>query len=137
LRYRSAASIHKGHLYSPNVGQRVATVLEVPTVVLLQVADGPLLGLHLAGGQQLRVAGVRGGEGGGRRRGQPVVGGDADAAAVLGAILGGGAAGGAAGGQGLVRVAADDSGGRRGAARRSDGCKDDARPAGLVRLAEL
>jgi len=82
-----------GHLYSPNVGQRVATVLEVPTVVLLQVADGPLLGLHLAGGQQLRVAGVRGGEGGGRRRGQPVVGGDADAAAVLGAVLGGGAAG--------------------------------------------
>lgn len=92
----------------PDIGQGVTTILQIATVVLLQVPNGSLFGLHFAGGQQLRVAGMRG-ECGGRRGGETMMGSDADAAAVVGVGVAGAAA---AGGECLVRVAANDRGRR-------------------------
>lgn len=92
----------------PDIGQGVTTILQIATVVLLQVPNGSLFGLHFAGGQQLRVAGMRG-ECGGRRGGETMMGSDADAAAVIGVCVAGAAA---AGGECLVRVAANDRGRR-------------------------
>lgn len=69
----------------------MSSILEIATVILLQITNGALFGLHFGGGQQLRVAGMRG-ERRCRGRGQAMMGSDADAAAVVCVSVAGAAA---------------------------------------------